>query len=92
MTITKSDISKDIALRLSISNKLSKTFFESFINIVIKSSKKDAVKIASFGTFLTKNTKVRVGRNPKTLESFEIKSVKKLNYYCSNKLKKTLNF
>jgi integration host factor subunit alpha len=92
MTITKSDISKNIALKLSISSKLSKNFFECFINTVIKSSRTDVVKIANFGSFKIKNTKARLGRNPKTLETFEIKSVKKLNYYCSNKLKKTLNF
>ena len=48
------------------------------------------LRLQIFGSFKIKNTKARLGRNPKTLETFEIKSVKKLNYYCSNKLKKNI--
>ena len=49
------------------------------------------VKISSFGTFSCRQKKERIGRNPKTLEEFEIKARKKLTFRPAEEIKKTIN-
>ena len=52
MSITKSDISNNIAFRTSLSNEISKSLFEKFTQIIIHNTKNKTVKINNFGTFL----------------------------------------
>ena len=52
---------------------------------------KKAVKIKNFGTFKVQTTQKRIGRNPKTKESYIIRPLKKLNFTSSNLVKKELN-
>ena len=66
-------------------------FLNQFISLIKNSSKKKDIKISGFGTFFMKNTAQRIGRNPKTKESYIIESRKKLNFRGSNILKKILN-
>ena len=47
--------------------------------------------IKNFGSFNYKKTPKRIGRNPKTLEEFEIKARKKLTFRPAEEIKKTLN-
>ena len=46
--------------------------FEFFVDLLKKNSKQKIVKVSNFGTFYTKNTPQRLGRNPKTKEEFII--------------------
>ena len=91
MSYTKSDISKDIALKVSVSNQSAKQLLDKFIQVVVSESKKSAVKISGFGTFVRKKTPSRIGRNPKTGEEFEISERSKLNLILSNKIKEKIN-
>ena len=54
-------------------------------------SKKSSLKIASFGTFSTKKTPERIGRNPKTKQEFIISERSKLKFTASNKLRNLIN-
>jgi len=58
----------------------------------IKSSlkKKEDVAISGFGTFRVKQTKARMGRNPKTGESIQIPAKKKVAFRASKDLKSIL--
>ena len=58
----------------------------------IKSSlkKKDPVTISGFGTFRVKQTKARMGRNPKTGEQIHIPAKKKIAFRASKDLKSIL--
>ncbi|UCC95757.1 MAG: HU family DNA-binding protein [Candidatus Omnitrophota bacterium] len=58
----------------------------------IKSSlkKKDPVTISGFGTFKVKETKARMGRNPKTGEAIQIPAKKKIAFRASKELKSIL--
>jgi nucleoid DNA-binding protein len=49
------------------------------------------VKISGFGAFVYKTTPRRIGRNPKTNESYEIKAFKRFVFRPSNRLKKIIN-
>ena len=91
MSYIKSDISKNIAKKISISNQSAKQLLDKFIQVVVSASSKNQVKISGFGTFSRKNTPSRIGRNPKTGEEFEILERTKLNLILSNKIKEKIN-
>lgn len=91
MSTTKVDITKEISINADISTVDASAFLEHFINIIKKESITKKVKISSFGSFYTKETSERIGRNPKTRESYIISSRKKLNFISSFYIKKSLN-
>ena len=91
MNITKALISKKISKETGLNIIDSKKFLESFIKMTKTESIKKAVKIKNFGTFKVQTTQKRIGRNPKTKESYIIRPLKKLNFTSSNLVKKELN-
>ena len=91
MSSTKSDISKNIAKKTSISNKSAKQLLDKFIQVVVSDSAKRKVKISGLGTFFRKKTPARVGRNPKTGEEYKILERTKLSLILSNKIKEKIN-
>ena len=91
MSSTKSDIAKNIAKKTSISQQKAKQLLDKFIQVVVFASSKRQVKISGFGTFVSKKTPSRIGRNPKTGEEFEILERTKLNLILSNKIKEKIN-
>tara|TARA_B100001057_G_C22616947_1_gene858876 strand:- start:551 stop:826 length:276 start_codon:yes stop_codon:yes gene_type:complete len=88
---TKISISNDISKNLTISLNLSKSLVDKFILVIIKNCKSNKVKISGFGTFYTHKSPERIGRNPKTKDSYIISPRKKLNFKLSNKIKTFLN-
>lgn len=52
--------------------------------------KKEDVAISGFGTFRVKQTKARMGRNPKTGETIKIPAKKKIAFRASKDLKSVL--
>ncbi len=91
MSLKKSDISKNISSKASISESLSKELVNSFIDIIKLKSNEQDVKVTKFGTFTNKVTPQRLGRNPKTGEKHIITERIKLSFIISNKVKKQLN-
>ena len=75
-----------------MSKKIIDLFLEDIIKILtnnIKENKK--VKISNFGTFLVRNKKNRIGRNPKTREEKKISERNVLLFKPSKELKKYIN-
>ena len=91
MSFGKKDICNNISSKALISKDTSKEFFTNFLNIVTSQSKYKIVKISNFGTFYTKNTPQRLGRNPKTKEEFIISKRSKLFFKPSNKIRSIIN-
>ena len=91
MSFSKKNIAKNISANLKISESKSKLLVDSFINIIKVKSKTSSLKIASFGTFSTKKTPQRIGRNPKTKQEFIISERLKLKFSASNKLRNLIN-
>lgn len=91
MSFSKKNIAKNISAKINISETESKLLLDSFIKIIKIKSKTSSLKIASFGTFITKKTPKRIGRNPKTKEEFQISEMLKLKFSSSNKLRKLIN-
>jgi len=90
MSLGKKDIIRNISSKAQISLSDSSFIFNNFINL-IKKNKSSNIKIHSFGTFSTVFTPKRIGRNPKTKETFEIKARKKLKFNPSNYVRNILN-
>ena len=64
---------------------------ESFILLIKSKAKSNTVKVSGFGSFSFKKTPNRLGRNPKTKESYIIPQLNKLNFKPSNKIKRDIN-
>ena len=91
MSFGKKDICNNISSKALISKDKSKEFLRNFLNLVTSKSKSRKVKISNFGTFYTKNTPQRFGRNPKTKEEFVISKRSKLFFKPSNKIRSLIN-
>ena len=91
MSFGKKDICIDISSKALISKDNSKKFFEKFLSIVLTKSKNKIVKISNFGTFYSKDTPQRLGRNPKTKEEFIISKRRKLFFKPSSKTRNIIN-
>ena len=90
MSLTKKDLAINISKKLGLSQKDSLFFVQNFFKILII-NKTSNININKFGTFLYKKTPKRIGRNPKTLEEFDIKPRQKLSFKPSEEIKNTLN-
>jgi len=92
MTITKKNISNLLSEELNLNKKNCDDFISIFLKIISKELKYKNVKLNNFGSFINKKTKQRIGRNPKTLESYIIPSTEKVILLTSKKIKEALNW
>ena len=91
MNLSKINITKYIAKKSLISEREGSKILEFFLHLVKSRAKSRPVKISGFGSFSLKKTPKRIGRNPKTKESYIIHSVQKIKFTPSCKLKKQIN-
>jgi integration host factor subunit alpha len=92
INLTKKDIINSIYMQIGFSKKISETLLEDILqnilnNIIIHKK----VKIAKFGTFILRNKKKRVGRNPKTNEIKEISERNVILFKPSKEFKGYIN-
>ena len=90
MSVTKKDLAKNITNKLGLSQKDSLFFVKQFFQALID-NKDSNINLNKFGTFILKKTPKRIGRNPKTLQKFEIKPRQKLTFKPSDNLKQYIN-
>ena len=91
MNFTKTNIVKNISKKSLVSAGDAKNILESFLLLIKHKSKLKSVKLSRFGTFSLKKTPNRLGRNPKTKDSYIISERTKLNFKPSNILKDSIN-
>tara|TARA_B100001741_G_C16312715_1_gene486651 strand:+ start:182 stop:484 length:303 start_codon:yes stop_codon:yes gene_type:complete len=88
----KREISNIIKSEIGFSSeriqKVTDDIIESFISTLAEEKK---VNIKNFGSFNIVRKKQRVGRNPKTKETFLITSRNSINFKASNQLKQKIN-
>ena len=89
--MTKKKIATALSSDLHFIHKDSLNFTNSFIDIIKSNSKKCDIKIHEFGTFYMHSSPKRIGRNPKTKESYIIPPRIKVNFKPSKKIKEVLN-
>ena len=88
MSLTKKDLANNISNKIRLSKKDSLFLVQHFFKTLIKNKH---TNISNFGTFIYKKTPTRVGRNPKTLQEFKIKSRQKFTFKPSDEVKKNIN-
>ena len=91
MNFSKTNIVKNISKKSLVSAGDATSILESFLLSIKNKSKSRSVKLSGFGSFNFKKTPERLGRNPKTKESYIIKHRTKLIFKASNKIKEILN-
>ena len=90
--LTKKEIINSIYMQLGYSKKLIENILEDIFEILLESlNEKGKVKISNFGTFILRNKKARVGRNPKTKEEAVISQRNVILFKPSKLLKDKIN-
>ena len=85
---TRSTLSEAVYKNVGLSRNESSALVDSVFNEISKSLiDGHDVKISSFGTFIVRNKKERVGRNPKTGEEVPITARQVVTFRSSNVLK-----
>ena len=91
-TTTRSSLSEAVFKNVGLSRNESANLVDSvFTEILISLIKGDDVKISSFGTFIVRNKKERIGRNPQTGEEVPITARSVVTFRASNVLKSKVN-
>ena len=91
MNFIKNNIIKNIAKKSLVSSGEASGILESFLLLIKGKAKLKSVKLNSFGSFSFKKTPKRLGRNPKTKDSYIIPMLNKLNFKSSSKIKEKIN-
>ena len=91
MNFSKTNIIKNINKKSLVSAGDASSILESFLLLIKNKSKSRLVKLSGFGSFSFKKTPKRLGRNPKTKDSYIIPVLNKLNFKPSNKIKENIN-
>ena len=91
MNFNKTNIIKNISNKSLLSSIEATSILESFLLLIKSKAKLKSVKLSCFGSFSFKKTPKRLGRNPKSKDSYIIPSFNKLNFKPSNKIKRKIN-
>ena len=91
MNFSKANIIKNISKKSLVSAEDASNILGSFLLLIKNKSKLRTIKLSGFGSFSFKKTPKRLGRNPKTKDSYIIPELNKLNFKPSNKTKEKLN-
>jgi len=93
INLTKKDIVNSLYMQIGYSKKISENLLEDVFELILDNLiKHKMVKIAKFGTFILREKKSRIGRNPKTKEKKLISQRKVVLFKPSKELKKSINF
>ena len=91
-SIDKYSIVKKISENLGLSEKINNDIVNNLIKeISIELKKNKKIIFKNFCTLIILNKKARIGRNPKTLEEYNISARKSIKIKISDKYNKKLN-
>jgi len=92
INLTKKDLINSIYMQIGFSKKISENLLEDTMQTIIENLKKNKkLKISKFGTFLIRNKKSRIGRNPLTKEKKIISSRNVVLFRSSKEFKDLVN-
>ena len=79
-------------MQIGYSKKISENLLEDLFELIFDNLKKHKmIKITNFGTFILREKKSRIGRNPKTREKKIISQRNVVLFKPSKELKKSIN-
>lgn len=89
--MTQSAMIKDLATATGVSNKVAKSMVETFVEIILKETKKNGVSIVpGLGKLVRVERKARTGRNPATGEAIKIPAKKVVRFRIAKKVKDSI--
>jgi len=88
--VNKSGLTESIAVKTATKKEAQEIVDTIWDTIKSSLKKQEDVAISGFGTFKVKQTKARMGRNPKTGETIQIPAKKKIAFRVSKELKSLL--
>tara|TARA_S200000501_G_scaffold365666_1_gene399406 strand:- start:449 stop:748 length:300 start_codon:yes stop_codon:yes gene_type:complete len=92
INLTKKDLVNSIYMQLGFSKQISENLIEDFLITIINNIRfEKKLKISKFGTFVIRQKKSRVGRNPKTKETKLISSRNVVLFKPSKEFKNFIN-
>ena len=92
INLTKKDLVNLVYMQLGFSKQISENLIDDFLSTsVINIQKKNKLKLSKFGTFLIRQKKSRIGRNPKTKETKMISSRDVVLFKPSKEFKEFVN-
>ena len=87
----KDDLINNLSKKSGFSYNYSKKLINDLIEFLIINIKKNDLRLKNLGSFTLVSKKKRIGRNPKTLEEFEISARESLIFTPSKNLLKKIN-
>ena len=91
-TWTRNDLVEKISLNVGLPNSTSSLIIENIFDFILSElENNEDVKISSFGSFIIRNKKSRLGRNPKTGIEAPITARNVVTFNPSNILKSKFN-
>ena len=92
LNLTKKEIINSIYMQIGYSKKISENLLEDLLSLILNELiLKKKVKIPKFGTFILRNKKSRIGRNPKTKEEKVISERNVILFKASKEFKNFIN-
>ena len=92
INLTKKDLINQIYMQIGFSKQISENLIDDFLSLFVENLiKQKKIKLSKFGTFIIREKKERIGRNPKTKEKKIIKARKVVLFKPSNEFKDLIN-
>ena len=92
INLTKKDLVNLIYMQLGFSKQISEDLIEDFFQTIIDNLEKEkTLKLSKFGTFLIRQKRSRLGRNPKTKEEKMISERNVVLFKPSKEFKNYIN-
>ena len=92
INLTKKDLVNVVYMQLGFSKQISENLIEDFLSTIVLNIKNEKkLKLSKFGTFLIRQKKSRIGRNPKTKETKIISSRDVVLFKPSKEFKDLIN-
>tara|TARA_B100000242_G_C42826336_1_gene383938 strand:- start:124 stop:411 length:288 start_codon:yes stop_codon:yes gene_type:complete len=92
INLTKKDLVNLVYMQIGYSKAISENLIDEYISLIISNLiKENKLKISNFGTFVVREKKSRIGRNPKTKEEKKISQRKVILFRPSKEFKLFIN-
>ena len=92
INLTKKNLVNLVYMQLGFSKQISENLIEDFLSTIVSNIiKEKKLKLSKFGTFLIRQKKSRIGRNPKTKETKVILSRDVVLFKPSKEFKEFVN-
>ena len=92
LNLTKKDLINLIYMQIGYSKRISEHLIDDFFLLIMDNLQKEKkLKISNFGTFVVREKKSRIGRNPKTKEEKKISQRRVILFRPSKEFKSLVN-